>query len=102
VDRLEAFVIEASAGMTDIAPRLALPHGKRERAEKLARTPRTGEADDDRLLLVYGLNFEPFARTTSGVIAAVSPLGDDPLEGSPLCCSESANAVAPGVSFDNR
>src|SRR3974377_2248180 len=78
VKGLERLLVEAGACAAYIAPEIALPHGKHERAEILARPPRRGEADDDHFLAEGRFDLQPFARASARVVLAAGELPHGP------------------------
>src|SRR5262249_40399466 len=69
--------IESAAGMTDVDKVIPLEHSQNERAERLPRAVRLGEAADHGFLLLARLDLEPKRAAPALVVMAGGVLGDD-------------------------
>src|SRR5437588_10243598 len=65
IERLQRSLVEAGADMPRVHPTLLriVAYCKHQRAKVLARPARLSVTDDQRLLLMHGLELEPLARS---------------------------------------
>src|SRR5215207_11561473 len=93
-------VAEASAYMSDVAPRVAFPHREDQGAEERSGPPRCREAGDHHFLSLCRLDLEPIHGPASGHIRAVGALCHDAFQTLPIGLSEEIRAVPFTVSAE--
>ncbi len=87
-------VVESRADVPDVAQLAALVHREHERTERAGATTGTrGVADDDELVGVLRLQFQPVARATPRLVGRIDALRDDPFEVLRSCDLEERVAV---------
>src|SRR6516225_11339645 len=81
IDRFQRDLVEAGADMPSVDPALLrfVAHCKHQGAEVLSRPARLSVTDYHHLLLMYGLELEPLARSLARVIQPRRALGDHAL-----------------------